>query len=222
MITEEMIAGMFGQGEIQFLRPLLALAEIRPVKKNDILFREGTVPEELFFVVDGIYRGFFENSNGKDITDCFCCNLGEAIVGSIPIGGKALITMEVIQSGRVLAVPAAPVVERLENDETLVRIYNRMLLDSLRSHVEIKKVLYQFDAMQKYKWFLQKYPGLDRKATVRCIASYLDITPVTLSRVRSELAGELAGEQEMKNGESAAQPPRRGKRGHSVRLPETE
>ncbi len=218
MIPEDILASIFGQGEIPFLRPLIALAEIRPVKKNEILFREGSVPEELFFVVDGIYRGFFENSNGKDITDCFCCNLGEAIVGSIPIGGKALITMEAIQAGHVLAVPSAPVVDKLESDASLVRIYNRMLLDSLRSHVEIKKVLYQFDAMQKYKWFLQKYPGLDRKTTVRCIASYLDITPVTLSRVRSELAGEL----EIKSGESAAQPPRRGKRGHSVRLPEEE
>ena len=106
--------------------------------------------------------------------------------------------MAAIQPGHVLAVPSGPIVSRLESDETLVRIYNRLLLDSLRNHVEIKKVLYQFDAMEKYKWFLKKYPELDKKATVRHIASYLDITPVTLSRIRSELAEELAQQNENK------------------------
>ena len=184
MTPEEFAAQIFAQGELQFLRPLLALAEIRAVKKNEILIREGEIPEEIFFIVDGIYRGFFENSNGKDITDCFCCGTGEPIVGSLPLGSPAMITMAAIQPGHVLAVSSGPIVSRLESDETLVRIYNRLLLDSLRNHVEIKKVLYQFDAMEKYKWFLKKYPELDKKATVRHIASYLDITPVTLSRIR--------------------------------------
>ena len=177
---------------------MLALAEIRAVKKNEILIREGEIPEEILFIVDGIYRGFFENSNGKDITDCFCCGTGEPIVGSLPLGSPAMITMAAIQPGHVLAVSSGPIVSRLESDETLVRIYNRLLLDSLRNHVEIKKVLYQFDAMEKYKWFLKKYPELDKKATVRHIASYLDITPVTLSRIRSELVEELAQQNENK------------------------
>ena len=157
LTPEEFAAQIFAQGELQFLRPLLALAEIRAVKKNEILIREGEIPEEIFFIVDGIYRGFFENSNGKDITDCFCCGTGEPIVGSLPLGSPAMITMAAIQPGHVLAVSSGPIVSRLESDETLVRIYNRLLLDSLRNHVEIKKVLYQFDAMEKYKWFLKKY-----------------------------------------------------------------
>lgn len=45
---------------------------------------------------------------------------------------------------------------------------------------------------------MKKYPELDKKATVRHIASYLDITPVTLSRIRSELAEELAQQNENK------------------------
>lgn len=67
LTPEEFAAQIFAQGELPFLRPLLALAEIRAVKKNEILIREGEIPEEIFFIVDGIYRGFFENSNARTL-----------------------------------------------------------------------------------------------------------------------------------------------------------
>ena len=41
--------------------------------------------------------------------------------------------------------------------------------------------------MLRYKWFLDKYPGLDGKISSKYIASFINITPVSLSRLRSSL-----------------------------------
>lgn len=41
-------------------------------------------------------------------------------------------------------------------------------------------------AMERYRWFLDEYPGLIDRAPHRHIASFLNVTPVTLSRLRRE------------------------------------
>jgi CRP-like cAMP-binding protein len=43
------------------------------------------------------------------------------------------------------------------------------------------------DAAGRYLDFLSEYPGLEARVRQRHIASYLGMTPVTLSRIRSRL-----------------------------------
>ena len=42
-------------------------------------------------------------------------------------------------------------------------------------------------AMQRYQWFLEAYPGFIDKVSNKHIASFLGMTPVTLSRLRRVL-----------------------------------
>ena len=46
--------------------------------------------------------------------------------------------------------------------------------------------------MGRYQWFLKKYPGLIDEVSNKHIASFLGMTPVTLSRLRQKLK-ELTG-----------------------------
>ena len=48
-------------------------------------------------------------------------------------------------------------------------------------------LMYQYTAMQRYEWFLKRYPELSQMISGRYIASYLGMTPVTLSRLRGKL-----------------------------------
>ena len=43
-------------------------------------------------------------------------------------------------------------------------------------------MLYQVEAAKRYAWFLEHYPGLDPLVNDKYIASFLGVTPVTLSR----------------------------------------
>jgi CRP-like cAMP-binding protein len=43
------------------------------------------------------------------------------------------------------------------------------------------------DAAERYQSFLQEYPGLEGRIQQHLIASYLGITPVALSRIRSKI-----------------------------------
>ena len=67
------------------------------------------------------------------------------------------------------------------------QLYANLVLRSAKRHWEIKTVLYQYTATQKYQWFLQAYPELICHVSGRHIASFLGMTPVTLSRLKRTL-----------------------------------
>ena len=75
----------------------------------------------------------------------------------------------------------------LENDVRTVHIYNSLLRNSLLEHWQIKTVLHKRTSMERYQWFLQAYPGLIDQVTHRYIASFLEMSPVTLSCLRAAL-----------------------------------
>ena len=74
----------------------------------------------------------------------------------------------------------------MSNCELLV-IYNAMLQDSLKEHWENKIALGQYSAIARYQWFLKTYPGIIDRVPHRYVASFLGMTPVSLSRIRREL-----------------------------------
>ena len=47
------------------------------------------------------------------------------------------------------------------------------------------EVVAQYPAAERYAWFTRSYPGLIDRVSHRYVASFLGITPVTLSRVRA-------------------------------------
>lgn len=53
----------------------------------------------------------------------------------------------------------------------------------------MKQVLAQCTALQRYQWFLEEYPGIIDQVNNKYIASFLGMTPVSLSRLRRELRG---------------------------------
>lgn len=64
------------------------------------------------------------------------------------------------------------------------------LQKALQTHWEINNAMYQYQALERYQWFLRNYPNLDEQVNSRYIASFLSITPVTLSRLRRWLKGQ--------------------------------
>ena len=195
MLIHEFFTQLLPADELSILQPLLEMARPRYFQKGELLLAEGETPTEIVFIQKGVFRGFFYNAGGKDVTDCFCYRFGEPAVPSLPLDAPAHVSMEALTKSNVISFPAAPLAEFVDKSSFALRLYNKLLLESLRHHVEIKKMLYQYTAAQKYEWFLENYPGLDEVIGDKYIASFLGVTPVTLSRAKKALGSTKGGEK---------------------------
>ena len=72
----------------------------------------------------------------------------------------------------------------LEEDAAYLRQYNLLLVEAAEEQWRGKMALLCLTAMERYERFLQDYPGLISTVCNRDIASFLGMTPVTLSRLR--------------------------------------
>ena len=157
------------------------------LSEGDFLIREGDYPSIVPFLIKGIVRGYLFDVNGKEITDCFAIQSGIPVMTSADLQMPSPLSMDVLVPSEFLTIPIPTIQHLLQKYPELQRLYNHLLISSFSMHWEIKLTLCRSSAMEKYQWFLRKYPGLIDQISNRYIASFLGITPVTLSRLRRTL-----------------------------------
>ena len=162
----------------------LEIAAVRTVKKDEYVVKQGEVAADVIFLIDGAFRGCFSNAAGKEITDCFVFKPGCTVMGTQDIKKPSPMDLKAIVPSRVLCVPIHEMTSRLWRYRSLQKLYYRLLLWSSTMHWELKNAVRQYDAMGRYQWFCENYSGLVDIVKDKDIASFLDMSPVTLSRVR--------------------------------------
>lgn len=173
--------------DMELVQALLSVTEYRHLNKGEMLIREGERQREFVFLVKGILRGFFLDVNGYDITDCLAFRCGTPAMSPDSNNAPSQISIEALSDCDLLCV-AEDVVEKLMKEyPQLIGIYNAMLRDALKQHWEVKNMVCQHSAMERYLWFCKAYPGLIGQVRNKYIASFLGMTPVTLSRLRRTL-----------------------------------
>lgn len=156
------------------------------------MVRIGEVQNDVYFLESGIARGYFLDVNGKDVTDCFGFQCGTAAVsfGQLELNASSPMTIEVLEDCRFFCVPISVVIRLQKRYAEAMMLYNQLLIAAMKAHWDLKHVLNSYTAVQRYQWFLEEYPGLIDKVSNKYIASFLGMTPVTLSRLRRTLREE--------------------------------
>ena len=171
-------------GEIQRFLQNVQRAHI---KKGTALVEPGQVQAQLIILVSGVFRGFLLDAEGRDITDCFAFRAGEILMGCNDLTEPSQIHLEAVTDSDVLLLPMEDVLAALEEIPELMEIYNFFLRKALAQHWEGKMLMHQCTAMERYH-------GLIDAVSNKHIASFLGMTPVTLSRLRRKLREEPAEE----------------------------
>ncbi len=158
------------------------------VKKGEILQNIGECISSVSFLEEGLVRGFFLDRKGNEITDCFGIWPGTPAVSCLDLDMPSPICIETLETSTLISIPVSVLFELLKDNPNAIAVYNRLLQISLQVNWESKITLAQYSARERYLWFLEKYPGLIDRVTHKHIASFLGMTPVQLSRVRTGLS----------------------------------
>lgn len=160
----------------------------RKVKKGEILLREGEVCNGTFFVESGILRMYSIDKNGKDHIIQFAPeNWLISDRSSQYFNDKSIYFIDAVEDSKVVYLKNDFFLKvhelfpnTVENNELLLHKHIRGLQKRLNS-------LLSDTAEERYLSFIKMYPNLMLRAPQWMIASYLGITPESLSRVRKEL-----------------------------------
>jgi len=180
----------------ELIKKLANIARLENLKKGQLLIEEGEPQTKIPFLLRGILRGFLVDAEGREITDCFAYHPRDIVMGCNQLGEPSKISIEAIIDTELLSLPAAPCMELLEEYPELVKLHNSYLLEALGRHWEEKILMHRCSAANRYQWFLNTYPGLINHISNKYIASFLGITPVSLSRIRRSLREDKNSQNE--------------------------
>lgn len=171
---------------------LASVVKIEEYEKGKLLIEAGAVQTYLPILANGLFRGFLLDQDGQDITDCFIYHPGDVVMGCNELGAPSRINIEAVRPSRCFLLPISEVM-RLLDTPIFMHMYNRLLVEALERHWEEKMLMHQCTAMERYQWFLSRHPGLISSVSNKHIASFLGMTPVTLSRLRRQVREEQKG-----------------------------
>lgn len=167
-------------------RELLAEVLIRKESnKGEIVLNEGQVSHNLIFVGKGMLRQFYYK-NGKDVTEHFsyegCIVM---CIESLLKQEPTRLIVEALEQSTLFLFPYN-VLQRLVETSPEINMFYRKILEYSLIVSQVKADSWRFEtARERYNLLLEHHPEIIKRAPLSHIASYLLMTPETLSRVRS-------------------------------------
>ncbi|MDQ6756705.1 MAG: Crp/Fnr family transcriptional regulator [Bacteroidota bacterium] len=161
----------------------------KKIKKDTQLLREGDVCSQVFFVAKGLLRAYTIDSFGKEHIIQFGPEDGwVSDRNSFYFNEPAMFYVDAIEDSEIVFINK----EFYEKAEKIIPGFNSFSIMILHNFIRFMQkrisLLLGATAEQRYLDFIELYPRLTLRVPQWMIASYLGITPESLSRVRKELA----------------------------------
>jgi CRP-like cAMP-binding protein len=161
----------------------------RKLRKNQFLLQQGEVCKHLAFVNSGCLREYSVDHKGDvHIIQFAICDWWITDLTSFLSGSPSTQYIDALQDSEVLLLEHESREKVVESVPKMERFF-RLLLESnyVASVRRINESLSE-SAEERYLSFLQMYPMLVEHVPQHDIASYLGITPQSLSRIRKEIS----------------------------------
>ena len=175
----------------EIIKTLTSIIKKETIKANEFLVKPGEYQKDFFIIKSGLLRSYYLNSNGKEVTREFFKE------GSI-CGSNAAMMRKKTSEMYYQAITDAIVykgdfyklLELTKVSHDISLLYTKAIeyyFLMTESHV-IR--LISLSSEEHYKKLQQKIPNVDKMLAQKHIASYLNITPVQLSRIKKKLLSE--------------------------------
>ena len=152
------------------------------LKKNTLFRQKGEVQDQMCFIYKGMVRQFYFKNN-KDLTEHFAYENSfffciESFLRKVP----SEILVEAIEPTILYGLPHDRFIELADQSLEIGRFYRFQLEQSLiLSQRKMDMVRFE-TANERYARLLKEQPEIIKRAPLAYIASYLLMTPETLSR----------------------------------------
>ncbi len=161
----------------------------RNIEKGEIILQENSSRKIQIFVASGCLRAFYKNDNGKDYTLQFATkNWWISDYMTLFNREKSLLCIESLSHSKIMIIEQSEL-EKLYSKFPEFGFKHRLNLQNRIAALQ-KRIfgLLTLSAKEKYEKFIMEYEVFEKVIPNYQIASFLGITPESLSRVRKEIS----------------------------------
>lgn len=166
-----------------------AIAEISKsvtVNRNSDLQSIGHTCKTIYFLKKGVARIYYFKED-IDITESF------SFENSVVVRYESLFTgkpsrkgIQVLEDSEFIAINSIELFKLFDKHSNIERLIRKLLEEALVEQINRTESLQFHTAEERYNSLLKQAPNVLKRVPLKYIASYLGITPVSLSRIRGQ------------------------------------
>lgn len=184
-VAKIMVSGMKCMLSREQIHELADILVCRKFKKGERILDEGEVCRSMLYLEKGLTRQFYFKYD-KDLTEHIAYEGGVVIcLESYLKEEPARLMIETLEPTIAWDIPKDKI-EELALKDAEIGVWYRKLFEASLIESQVKADTLRFEpAHERYNKLLQLHPEILKRAPLVYIASLLQMTPETLSRVRS-------------------------------------
>ena len=157
---------------------------------GDLIVASGDEENELYLLVDGLIRKYYLDYQGNDLTHQFL-EAGQVFsTQHVVFSGQVMCNFEAVEPCKLVCFDYERVQKLMLEDLSLTKIYIGILEETLRIKLVRETALLTETATERYVKLKTEIPDIDQRVSHAHIASYVGVTPVSLSRIRRTMREE--------------------------------
>jgi CRP-like cAMP-binding protein len=161
------------------------ISNILTIKKNKDLQPIGHTCKTIYFIQKGVARIYYFK-DGIDITESFFFeNSIIARVESLFTGKPSRKAIQILEDAEIVAINANQLFKLYDSFPEIERLFRKIFEAAYVDTVNRIEGIQFHTAEERYKALLSEAPNVLMKVPLKYVASYLGITQVSLSRIRS-------------------------------------
>lgn len=182
------LLGVISPISTQTAMALMSSTKMKRLSKDTMIEVVGEHIKYQFIVINGIIRKYLVNKKGEEFTiDFFTdgCAITPSLLRSVDF--ISFVNLQVISPEATLLFFSNNEMEATMQGNKDLEIFGyKVMMQDAYKRAEREKILLTSNGYEKLVWFRENYPNLENKIPHYFIASFLGITPTSLSRIRKQ------------------------------------
>ncbi len=167
---------------------LLSISVIREIPTEKILVNEGEINANVFLVLKGLLRSFATTSAGEERTILLSKEtMRTASVNSILHNSPSEMTIESIEPSIILIIDSKRFPQLARANENIATLAIKGMQYFLTDAMERLTFFTVLTPEERFISFRKKHKDLIQRVPQKYLASFLGITPVSLSRIKARI-----------------------------------
>ena len=163
------------------------ISAFKSYKKDEVVTNFCEIPSKAYLLVDGVMRAFIQDDYGKEYNkNIFTPTSFVASFTSLIYSKPSKLCYQALTNCKTFEIDYHKFLSICKEDNEASLLYSRILERVFVAYERRNLELLSLDASQRYEQLRARIPNIDTLIPQYQIASYLNITPVQLSRIRNK------------------------------------